>query len=354
MEEKINEIHNRVARRQRDLNEREETLSKRIDKVNNATYEGRRFYKNVFSAMPYIALALGGTSLSMISSFPAAVVPIISVVGGKLCGDVVESMLSQKFLKNEYLDNSNGSKEKTKAYFEIERENAKCDAYINEYEYNHTLKLDNSKSKCNNVNIDKLTRSKEKYQSKLKDINTKLVLAKNYRIYESKGASFLKHLGKTLLWTGELVLAYAIVKAFACGSFIGTDLVLPFFIGGTMYGGYNMSVMKSRIDIFNKYNKMSQTDVSLDDIESLNKYQKEYIDKIGNIKVVEEYKKCIDELDEEKLNTDPIEKDYSNVKSIFVEPAPIDKRFYKEEEVYPDTIEVIYTENGNKLLRRKK
>jgi hypothetical protein len=246
------------------------------------------------------------------------------------------------------------SKEKTKAYFEIERENAKCEAYINEYEYNHTLSVDNSKSIISKEKINKLTNSKEKYQAKLKDLNTKMVLAKNYRIYDSKSAAFLKHLGKTLLWTSELVLAYALVRGFACHSIFGIDLLAPFVIGGTLYGSYNLSVMKARIDIFNKYNKLPQTDVSLDDIDSLEKYQKQYIDNIGKIKVIEVYKKCIDELEEEKLNTDPIEKDFEVIKSNRVEPTPIDNHVHKEEETYPDTIEVVYTENGNKLLRRKK
>ena len=323
MEEKITEVHNRVARRQKELNQREDILSKRIDEINNSTYEERRLLKNIITAVPYVGLTLGGIALSTIGTIPAAVVPLIAVCGGKIIGDTAEYLIYNKVANKDYQETSNSSKEKRRAYLEIEKENAKCEAYINEYEYNHTLQVDNSKTNGNKINLDKLTKSKEKYQTKLKDINTKLVLAKNYRIYESKIAAFIKHLGKTLLWTSELVLAYAIVKTFACGSVIGPDLLVPFLIGGAMYGGYNMSIMKARIDIFNKYNKLSQTDVSIDDIESLRKYQKEYVDKIGNIKVVEEYKKCINEIEEKKLNTDPIEKDYTNIKTNYVDPTPV-------------------------------
>ncbi|MCR5483828.1 MAG: hypothetical protein K6E99_05445 [Bacilli bacterium] len=354
MEEKITEVHNRVARRQKELNQREDTLSKRINEVNNSTYEERRLLKNIITIVPYVGLTLGGIELSTIGTIPATVVPLIAVCGGKIIGDTVEYLIYNKFANTDYQEISNSSKEKRRAYLEIEKENAKCEAYINEYEYNHTLHIDNSKTNGNKINLDKLTKSKEKYQTKLKDINTKLVLAKNYRIYESKIAAFIKHLGKTLLWTSELVLAYVIVKTFACGSVIGPDLLVPFLIGGAMYGEYNMSIMKARIDIFKKYNKLSQTDVSIDDIESLRKYQKEYIDKIGNIKVVEEYKKCINEIEEKKLNTNPIEKDYTKIKTNFVDSTTVNKHVHKAKENYSDTIEVIYTENGNKILKRKK
>ena len=354
MEEKLTEIHNRVARRQRELNEREDTLAKRVEEVKNSTYEERRLAKSLITAIPYTALALAGIVLSGSGVIPASIVPIIAMFGGKITGDIAECIIYNKMNKNEFQEVSNNSKEKRRVYLEIEKENAKCDAYINEYEYNHILHVDNSRNNGNKINRDRLTKSKDKYQSRLKDINTKLVLSRNYRIYESKTAALLKHLGKTALWTLELVLSYTLIKGIACGTILGFDLLLPLTVGGLLYGSYNMTVMKARLEIFKKYNALPQTSVSLDDIESIKNYQREYIDKIGNIKVVEEYKKCIDEFEEKKLNTDPIERDYSRVCAKTVEPAPVDKHVYKEEEVYPDNLEVIYTESGNKLIRRKK
>ena len=356
MKEKMNEIHEKVAIRQKELNQRKETSSKRVEEVKNSTYEERRKYKTLLSVIPYTALMLGGIGLSMSGLIPSSIVPVIAVFGGKFIGDSVESILYNKMNNNEFQEIGNKAKENRKIYLEIENENAKCEAYINEYEYNHTLLNDNVEGKKNKniINYKKLNESKDKYQSRLKDINTRLVLAKNYRIYESKKASLCKHLGKTLLWTSELVLAYLLSKSVISNVFFTKDLIIPFLIGCAFYGEYNMSIMKTRLNLFNKYNKLHQTEVSLDDIESIEKYQKEYIKKIGNIKVIEVYKKCIDELEKKKLNTDPIEKDYENVKSNYVKPKSVNKYVYKTEDKYPNTIEVTYTENGNKILRRKK
>ena len=309
-----NEIHERIARYQRDLKELTDKKRKRLKEIQSFRYQNRRFFKLIVSIIPIASLSVLTYIISMYGIIPIAVAPVISVFGGRVIGGLSEYMLLNKFSKSElekFEDfNDESSREKREIQLKLEKEKAKCDEYINEYEYNHTLINPIKSSSNSTVNMTAFDNSKSVYKDNLRRINTKLVLERDYSIYKSKLEAILYHLGLTAGWSIPFGLLYAITSATMMHTLTPLNLLLGFGVSA-LYNGYiNYEILTTRLKQYNKYRKDSKMRIKDENLDTLRELQKEYIDKIGNIELIQKYDLSVNKSEERELNTDPIEKQY--------------------------------------------
>jgi hypothetical protein len=301
---KMNNSEDRIKteRIQKELNDRIESRKRRRDEVKNAKYESRRLRKALFSIAPVSLLTVGSVVLSACNILPISLVPAISVGGGLFIGDVAEYIYFNKHSSEDVQDIADNTRERREMYLNVDIEDAKCEAYIHEYEYNHVISNENKAKADSKHNSNRRFEEQEKnFKENLKQLNKKIVLTRNYPNYGSKGYAYLIATLKTLVWTLELVLLYELIKLGVGGSIGLYDLLIPTGVGSVIYGAHNLSITNERLKFYNKYKKAIYDPTGMCDLDSLRKKQNELIKEIGNIKIIEKYNKSVTEAEENRI-----------------------------------------------------
>lgn len=313
------DIHAKIERRLRDARDLTKKKEQRIKEIESFKYSNRKYIKLLYS-IPFIsALALLTNISSLTGYFPIALAPAISVIGGRVIGGLVETYrFNKKNKRNEdalekFEDyNDEASREKREIQLKVEKEKTKVEEYILEYEFNQTL-VDTPEKNSNDVDVDRLSNSKKSSKESLKKINTKIVLAKDYNIYQTKVGATIYHLWKTIGWSLPFGLLYGITTATMTGSLTGLQLLFGFGVGMFYNGCINVDVLRTLLKQYSSYRKESKMKINDENLDTLRQLQREYTEKLGHIELVENYNMSITKFEEKKLNSDPVAKqfDYS-------------------------------------------